>query len=150
MDKNIATLVAYEKENDLKSEIEVRSVHTLTINGRDLAVGNVRVIAVLPNGDGTSAVVLYWETTKPADSQIVFSKKGIVSPYNAFMYNLGYQFASIRFPWPTTNHYMYIPRMQDGTEYVYRVRSVTESGSMITGGDYTLNIGNTGIPVINL
>lgn len=147
--KNTARLTANEEENDPESVLEIDpATHTLVIEGVDLAVGNVRVIGVYPNSDGTSAAIIAWETTKPTDAQIFLSEQNGVSPYNPLAFNYGYDRTSIRLPMYTTKHYMYLPNLANGTEYTYRIRSSNGTNTAF-GGDYTLFVpGTAPAPVV--
>lgn len=138
--ENSARLIAYEEENDSESEIHtIPAKHTLTIAGRDMAIGNVEVIGFYSNGYNTSAALLSWETTKPADGQVFLSQKGAVSPYNPLMPNLGYARSTILMPIPLTKHYMYITNLQNGATYTYRIRS-SDGTHTALGGDYTFTV----------
>lgn len=136
---NTVRMIAYERDNTPASIFFVKPAsHRLQINGTDMAIGNVKVVGVFPNGNGMSSAIISWETTKPADGQIFISKKLAQSPYNPLALNYGYERVSSYYSHKSTKHYMFIPNLINGTEYNYRIRSSNGSFTAM-GGDYTLS-----------
>lgn len=147
--ENVAKLVAYETETGTSTPLEITPArHTLSIEGANLAVGNVRVVGIYPTGPHTSAAVVSWETSRPTDGQIFFSvATDETSPFTEGAPFFGYDHASVRLPVHTTKHYLYVPNLQSGTSYTYRIRST--NGTYTTfGGDYTFTTPGTAPPPV--
>ncbi len=133
---NTASIEAYLKEGSKKAggkAIKIKdAVHHIVINGVDLAVGNVGVIAYFPGPNGLTSALIAWETSKPALSRVFFSQTGVASPYSEHLPNFGYGHASFQFPITKTKHYMILTGLKNGTEYVYRVRAVSDSSETMS------------------
>lgn len=121
--KNTASVVAYRAEDGKKSGADPLkvddAVHSVTIRGVDLAVGNVGVIAFFPGAAGQTSALLVWETSKSSVSQIFYGPKGTV--FNKDAFNYGFPFASFMFEEPKERHAMIITGLQPGTTYAYRI-----------------------------
>ena len=140
---NTASLEAY-RYPDTKEEggepLKLRdAVHNINIDGVGLAVGNVEVIAYFPDRNGKKGALITWETSKPALSQIFYSRDGYELPYNENLPNYGSEYASLMFDEPNTRHAMILFGLDAGTTYNYRIRA--EAGEYeAVGGDYTFTI----------
>lgn len=113
--------------------------HEIVITGVPLAVGNVEPVAYFPAGNGTVGALVVWETSKPAKSQIFYSPKILVSPFNRFLPKYGYQNASFKFDVEKTKHAMILYGLKPGTEYAYRIHAYTDKYNAF-GGDYSLKV----------
>lgn len=140
---NTASLEAYRypdtKEDGGEPLKLSEAVHDINIDGVGLAVGNVEVIAYFPDKNGKKGALIAWETSKPAVSQIFYSREGYGLPYNKNLPNYGSENASLKLPEPKTRHAMILFGLDAGTTYNYRIHA--EAGEYeALGGDYTFTI----------
>ena len=140
---NKASVVAYrapKPDGKPGKQLKIRdATHKLQIEGVGLAVRNSRFLGSFPTNNGTYIAVVAWDTNLPADGQLFWSEKSKASAYNPLVPNLGYQNASLYFPFPRTQHFLFMGNLRPGTEYTYRIRS-SGRGLSSTGGDYTFSI----------
>ena len=140
---NTASIEAY-RHADTKAEggksLKLdEAVHTIEIEGVDLAVGNAGVVAYYPSGNGLVSALVTWETNKPATGQVFYSPQSLGSVYNPSLPNFGYQTASFKFNTPKTKHYMILRNLIPGVTYDYKVRS-TRGSSLGLGGNYVMQV----------
>ncbi len=121
--------------NGTKSPLSIKSaVYTVMMSGQAQSVGNVGITMFAPIGTSQSAAILAWETIQPTDGQVFFGPAGTgtSSPYSPYLANYGYAQASYRSPLLTTKHFIVLTGLRDGVAYNYRLRSVNETGEIIS------------------
>lgn len=121
--KNTARVEAYKNEDDKEKGVKPLTVddavYTLTIQGVDLAVGNIGVLAFFPGANGLTSALVVWETSKSATSQMFYGPKG--TTFNKDAFNYGYPFSSFVFEEPKERHAMIVMGLTPGTTYSYRI-----------------------------
>lgn len=140
---NTASVVAYReadgKENGDEPLKTKDAVHEVEIEGVDLAVGNVGVLAVFPGADGLVSALVAWETSKKARSQVFYGQKFPWNTFNENFYNYGYPQKSFKFSAAKDRHLMILTGLRPGVEYGYRIDAETGEYDAISR-EYTLEV----------
>lgn len=126
---NTASIVAYATENakkDGEKPLAIKdAVYIVEIEGVDLAVGNIGVLAVFPGANNTVSALVAWETSKSSLGKVYYGPKTAWSNFIETATNYGFPQVSFQFSKPKVHHLMIIHDLTPGATYAYRIDAHT-------------------------